>query len=183
MGRSIQVTNAARVAILLLVLLAGCGTAEKTTAPPAERSAATDLRTAETDFRPSDHGREAGKKRTGDDPGSTEGQGQADSTAANASAEELVQGFRVQVFSTSDIDIAKSRMTEAETLFPSEWFYLGYDPPVYKIRAGNFLNRLDAERFMQAAQERGFRGAWVVPEKVITNPPPPPPRETPQNPK
>lgn len=183
MGRSVQVRTAAGAALALLALFAGCGTAEKTAAPRAEHSTATDLRSAEKDFRPSDHGREAGGKRIGDEPGRNEELREADTAAVNASPEELVQGFRVQIFSTTDIDIAKARMTEAETLFPSEWFYLGYDPPVYKIRAGNFLNRLDAERFMQAAQERGFRGAWVVPEKVITAPPPPPPRETPQGPK
>lgn len=176
MGRSVQVRTAAGAALALLAFFAGCGTAEKTAAPRAEHSTATDLRSAEKDFRPSDHGREAGGKRIGDEPGRNEELREADTAAVNASPEELVQGFRVQIFSTTDIDIAKARMTEAETLFPSEWFYLGYDPPVYKIRAGNFLNRHDADRFVRYLSDKGFTGAWAVPQRVLKNPPPIPPK-------
>jgi hypothetical protein len=83
-------------------------------------------------------------------------------------------GYRVQLISTTSIDEAKARKLYAESLFPAEWFYLQYDPPTYKIRAGNFLIRFDADRFRSQAVERGFAGAWVVPEHVFKNPPPPP---------
>jgi hypothetical protein len=171
------------LSLIAAALVCGCGATQEVTPPRAEEREATDLRTAERDFRPSDYGREAAGKSLWDSSGTGGGTGGTDSVEAGVTPDELVQGFRVQVFSTSDIDIAKARMSDAELAFPAEWFYLSYDPPVYKIRAGNFLNRLDAERFMASAQERGFRGAWVVPEKVITNPPPPPPREVPPAPK
>ena len=84
---------------------------------------------------------------------------------------ELIPGFRVQVFSSSDIDEANTTMATVQGLFPEEWFYLVYDPPTYKIRAGNFLTRFDADRFVNQLASRGYREAWVVPEKVFKNPP------------
>jgi hypothetical protein len=182
MGRAVQVTFAGTF-VLICALAEGCGTTEQTALSRTAEPAETDLRTAEKDFRPSDYGREAAKKRPGEDAQTREDKTGTDTASVAATPGEMVQGFRVQVFSSGDIDIAKARMTEAEGMFPGDWFYISYDAPVYKIRAGNFLNRLDAERFMQSAQERGFRGAWVVPEKVIKDPPPPPPRETLQTPK
>jgi hypothetical protein len=95
---------------------------------------------------------------------------------------EEVSGFRIQVFSTTDIDEAGVKKGEAELLFPGEWVYLQYDQPSYKIRVGNFLRRYDAERFRTLAVEKGFGGAWIVPSRVLKNPPPPPPRPTPVEP-
>ena len=127
----------------------------------------------EADFRPSDHDTlPAPPSQTGtprlrqnpDNPGN----------AATPEGEaELVQGFRVQIYSTTDIDAAKAKKLEAESFFPSEWFYLQYDPPTYKIRGGNFLQRYEAERFVKLAVERGFGDSWAVPEKVFKEAPPP----------
>ena len=124
----------------------------------------------EADFRPSDHDTlPTSPSQTGtpllrqlDNPGN-----------AAAPEGELVQGFRVQIYSTTDIDAAKAKKLEAESYFPSEWFYLQYDPPTYKIRGGNFLQRYEAERFVKLAVERGFGDSWAVPEKVFKQAPPP----------
>ncbi|MBF8248556.1 MAG: SPOR domain-containing protein, partial [Bacteroidetes bacterium] len=43
------------------------------------------------------------------------------------------------------------------------------DPPSYKLRVGNFLNRADAEVYAQTFAAQGFPDAWVVPERVIKN--------------
>ena len=83
----------------------------------------------------------------------------------------FVPGFRVQVFSSQDIDEANSTMAEMQGLFLYEWFYLVYDPPTYKIRAGNFQTRFEADRFVTQLASRGYPDAWVVPEKVLKNPP------------
>jgi len=127
----------------------------------------------ESDFRPSDHDTLAPSPSHTGAP-SFEQKGEASGVAAAPEGDgELVQGFRVQIYSTTDIDAAKSKKAEAESYFPSEWFYLQYDPPTYKIRGGNFLQRYEAERFVKLAAEKGFGGAWAVPEKVFSQPSPP----------
>jgi len=164
------------IAIVLIpaALFSAC-TGGKETAREAPASTPQDaMARYESDFRPSDHdtipappqhtGAPAGLQK-GDTPGigtGQEGEG------------ELVQGFRVQIYSTTDIDAAKAKQLEAESYFPSEWFYLQYDPPTYKIRGGNFLQRYEAERFVKLAVEKGFTDSWAVPEKVLKTPPPPP---------
>jgi hypothetical protein len=65
---------------------------------------------------------------------------------------------------------------DAETQFPEEWFYVVYDAPTYKVRAGNFLERYEADRFGKLLAEKGYRDAWVVPEKVYKDAPPRPPQ-------
>lgn len=89
---------------------------------------------------------------------------------------ELTQGYRVQIFATTSHDEATQMKADAETQFPEEWFYVVYDAPTYKLRAGNFLERYEADRFGKSLAEKGYRDAWVVPEKVYKNAPPRPPQ-------
>ena len=37
-----------------------------------------------------------------------------------------------------------------------------YDAPFYKVRAGRFLNRSEAERLQTLADEKGYTNSWVV---------------------
>jgi hypothetical protein len=85
--------------------------------------------------------------------------------------QELIQGYRVQVFATSGYDYVTKMKETVEAQFPDEWFYLVYDPPTYKLRAGNFLERYEADRFARVHAEKGYKDAWVVPERVNKNPP------------
>jgi hypothetical protein len=152
------------------LLLAGCGSTNEAAKKPEGQAAAGDnLQKYESDFRPSDHDPidvAAAARDTLSETADTAAAVQPDQPV------EYVQGFRVQIFASTSIDAAKQRKTEAEGLFPKEWFYIQYDPPTYKIRAGNFLQRYEAERFVKQADEQGFRDAWAVPERVIKNPPP-----------
>ena len=84
-------------------------------------------------------------------------------------------GFRVQIYSSTSIDEANAKVAEVQGILPMEWFYVVYDAPAYEIRAGNFLKRFDADKFVRQLSDRGYRDAWVVPEKVFKNPPPRPP--------
>ncbi len=93
---------------------------------------------------------------------------------ANPVPAELVQGFRVQIHASTSIDQTSHQKELAEELFPAEWFYLVYDPPTYKLRAGNFLTRFEADRFLKELKESGFSDSWIVPDKVVQNPGPRP---------
>ncbi len=84
----------------------------------------------------------------------------------------VVQGFRVQLFSTPEIDEANKKKVQAEAAFPDEWFYVVYDQPTYKLRGGNFVNRAGADAFAKYLTGKGFPDAWIVPEKIVKNPRP-----------
>lgn len=84
-----------------------------------------------------------------------------------ALVEETILGFRIQILSTSNIDDADASRMAAQQLFLSDTVYVVYDPPVYKVRVGDFDSRLEANNRLADVQERGFRDAWVVPDNVL----------------
>lgn len=170
--------------VLCALILAGCSST-KETAPKTDAGAGEEMRKFEESFNPSDHDpmrvRDTERHPRPVDTTSVP----ALEEATEAVSLEMVQGFRVQVFSSTSIDEARAKKEEFETLFPAEWFYLQYDTPTYKLRAGNFQNRFEAERFARELTGQGYRNAWTVPERVFKFPPkrtPPPvvPQEDPQ---
>jgi hypothetical protein len=81
--------------------------------------------------------------------------------------EEIVQGFRVQVFSSSGVDEANLMKNIVQEKFINDSVYVVYDPPVYKVRAGDFLNRYEANQRLQDFVAGGYRDAWIVPDRII----------------
>jgi hypothetical protein len=154
-------------------MLAGCGGGGETARSDAAAAAAEELRAYEAEFRPSDHDQKpeevfgALKPKAAPD----------DTTGAQAGPDiepgpEVVQGYRVQILASPRMEEVRAKKAEAEATFPDEWFYLSYDPPTYKLRAGNFPTRFEADRFMKQLVERGFRDSWIVPERVFRDLPP-----------
>ena len=160
--------------IAVCALLIGCG-GSKELEKPRPTSPNSELNKYEAEFRPSDYDmdvkvffselrREKERKSIPSEPAATE-------------APIVVPGFRVQLLATGEIDEANAKKAEVEAAFPGEWFYIAYDPPTYKLRAGNFLNRTDADMYAKLLSEKGFPDAWIVPERVFKNIQP---RPTPQ---
>jgi hypothetical protein len=150
-------------AFLLALALQGCGGG----APRGESTGdgTAELRRREAEFTPSEF----------DQPPETllkdAGTAREDSVheIATPSPErepELTPGFRVQIYSSSDIDEANAMKTAAEAQFPTERFYLVYDPPIYKVRAGDFASRHEADRFARTLKDGGYNDAWIVPDRV-----------------
>ncbi len=161
------------LALLPALYLSACAPSREAAREPAARGNQDPLGKFESDFRPSDHDTIAPPPAP--HPGAPSAWKKGDTAGAVSATDtvgELVPGFRVQIYSTTDIDQAKAKKLEAEGDFPTEWFYLQYDPPTYKIRGGNFLQRYEAERFVRLAVDRGFSDSWAVPEKVFSQPPP-----------
>jgi hypothetical protein len=163
------------IAILLIpaALLSACSPGRETTHESPSTAPKDAMGRYEADFRPSDHDTMPAPPSHSGAPLLRQDRDNPGNAATPEGEGDLVQGFRVQIYSTTDIDAAKAKKLEAESYFPSEWFYLQYDPPTYKIRGGNFLQRYEAERFVKLAAEKGFADSWAVPEKVFKQPPPP----------
>jgi hypothetical protein len=81
--------------------------------------------------------------------------------------EEVVQGFRIQIFSSSSVDETTLMRNLALEKFISDSVYTVYDPPVYKVRVGDFVNRYEANQRLPEFVEKGYRDAWIVPDRTV----------------
>ena len=45
--------------------------------------------------------------------------------------------------------------------------YIVYDPPVYKVRIGDFRTRAEASQKLGAMSSIGFADAWVVGDRIV----------------
>ncbi len=161
-------------ATLAVLVLGGCASQQRT----AEKGAGggpNDLGRYESQFTPSDYDPDSAGIRPARTDTAAVPLPSAIDSMAHAST-ELIPGFRVQLLATTSIDEVSVRKTQAEEAFPTEWFYIEFDPPAYKLRAGNFRTRFEADRFARMIAARGFSDAWTVPERVVKDPGVPPPR-------
>jgi len=163
------------VPAVLALWIIGCG-GQRDATRDSTADPAVALSAFEADFNPSDLDPDPTATRSTRPDSASDPSGQ--NPYVSPAPTETVQGFRVQVFSTANIDEANARKTALEEAIPHERVYLEFDPPAYKIRAGNFLTRHDADRFVRFLSDKGITGAWAVPQRVLKNPPPPPPRPT-----
>jgi hypothetical protein len=81
--------------------------------------------------------------------------------------EEVVQGFRIQIFSSSNVDETTLMKNLALEKFVGDSIYVVYDAPVYKLRIGDFVNRYEANQRLPEFVEKGYRDAWIVPDRII----------------
>lgn len=86
-------------------------------------------------------------------------------------ANNTMNGYRVQIF----MEIGNEAIRHAESMkrkfteaFPELPVYLSYDQPYYRLRVGDFRNRLEAEKYMRLIKPK-FSLAFVTAD--IINPP------------
>lgn len=79
--------------------------------------------------------------------------------------EKVVNGFRVQVFSTNDALAAEITKARLISLFYEE-VRVTFDAPNYKVRIGKFANRRQAEAFRLRLYNAGYRQAWIVRSRI-----------------
>jgi len=91
---------------------------------------------------------------------------------------ETVQGYRIQVFASNNYDEAVSVRNALNIDLPAQWVYMVYDAPTYKVRVGDYTNRADANLAVDGFIEKGYKGAWVVPDRVLANPRAKPPSQS-----
>ena len=157
----------------LALFLAGCssGSSTRNESTTGTTVNSDELTAYEADFRPSDYDAnldEYFKKNTIDSTVVAP----VDTQSVEEEPEpETIQGYRVQLFSSTDFEEANAKKAEAESLFPEEKFYVVYDAPVYKIRGGNFRTRFDADKLSKRLEKHGYRNAWIVPDRIEKLPP------------
>jgi hypothetical protein len=75
-----------------------------------------------------------------------------------------MRGYRVQLANVTTEEQARSIESRARAVF--ETVYVIFQSPSYKIRGGDFRRRSDADQAAAEARRVGFRGAWVVPDRI-----------------
>ncbi len=160
-------------ASLALLMLGGCASQQRT-AGKGSGGGPNALGRYEAQFTPSDYDVDSAGARTAP-ADSAEVPTPSTTDTSPHGATELIPGFRVQLLATTSIDEVNAHKAEAEEAVPGEWFYIEFDPPTYKLRAGNFRTRFEADRFARMIAARGFADAWTVPQRVLKDPGPPPP--------
>jgi cell division protein FtsN len=74
-------------------------------------------------------------------------------------------GYRVQLLQTQDTKLARATVREAILALNTEVEII-YEAPYYKVRAGQFTNRYDAEQLQNLASDKGYANCWVVRTQV-----------------
>jgi hypothetical protein len=88
--------------------------------------------------------------------------------AAAGGATDVPNGFRVQVIASSQIEKvrAEQKALESRVSYP---LYIIVTPPYYKLVAGDFVKRSEADAAALKLKEFGYADAWVVRSKVRTS--------------
>lgn len=82
-----------------------------------------------------------------------------------------MNGFRVQIFmeiGNEAVDHANVVKQEFEELYPELPIYLSYEQPYYRLRVGDFRNRVEAEKYLRLLKPQ-YSLAFVTAD--IINPP------------
>ena len=74
---------------------------------------------------------------------------------------EMVQGFRIQLMATSNINQATEMKKNAMVKLQGR-IYLAFEGAQYKIRLGDFLSHDAAKAALQEVVQNGYQDAWIV---------------------
>lgn len=80
------------------------------------------------------------------------------------------QGYRIQVISTNNRTKALEAKTKIYQRFPELKTYLMYQSPFFKLKVGNFIDREEAESYMQDILQLFPTGVYVVRDVVEVKP-------------
>jgi len=74
-------------------------------------------------------------------------------------------GYRVQIFSGSNRKSAYSAQSHLQDQYPELRTYIIYNEPNFKVRAGDFRTRMEAEKLIQELRP-SFSSLFIIPEKI-----------------
>lgn len=72
------------------------------------------------------------------------------------------KGYRLMIISTNNRDEAIAAKTKVYTYFPELKAYLWHQSPYYKVKAGNFKDRNEAENYQQKLNVYFPKGVFIM---------------------
>jgi hypothetical protein len=89
---------------------------------------------------------------------------------ATRNARSTATGFRIQVISTNNRAKALEAKTKVYQQFPELKAYLLYQSPNYRLRVGNFKDRMEAETYLESIKSIFPTGIYIVNDRIEVNP-------------
>ncbi|MCC8410528.1 SPOR domain-containing protein [Mucilaginibacter sp. UR6-1] len=86
----------------------------------------------------------------------------------NSGARSSNYGYRVQIFNGSNRKDAYKAQNRFQDMHPDMRTYISYRDPNFKVHAGDFRTRLEAQKMLEELKPY-FSGMFVIPGKI--NPP------------
>ena len=72
------------------------------------------------------------------------------------------KGFRLMIISTNNRDEAIAAKTKVYTFFPDLKAYMWYQSPYFRVKAGNFKERKDAEAYQRRLNTYFPKGVFIM---------------------
>lgn len=76
------------------------------------------------------------------------------------------KGFRILLISTNNRNEAMNAKTKVYSYFPELKAYLWYQSPYFRVKAGNFLERKDAESYQKRLNVYFPKGVFIMEDEV-----------------
>lgn len=76
------------------------------------------------------------------------------------------KGFRLMIISTNNREEALAAKTKVYTYFRELKAYLWYQSPYFRVKAGNFKDRKDAEAYQKRMSIYFPKGVFVIPDII-----------------
>ena len=83
-------------------------------------------------------------------------------TTSKKSAARTARGYRLLVVNTNKREEAIAAKTKIYTYFPELNAYLSYQTPYFKLKAGNFQTRAEAERYRKNMATMFPKGVFII---------------------
>lgn len=80
------------------------------------------------------------------------------------------KGFRLMIISTTSRNEAIAAKTKIYTYFPELKAYLWYQSPYFRVKAGNFKERKDAEAYQKRLNTYFPRGVFIMKDVIEVKP-------------
>ena len=75
--------------------------------------------------------------------------------------------YRVQVFASYRIEAVREQQKQLENKLKEE-LLIGYEAPYYKLFAGSYENRKEAEKLLPKLKKLGYFDAWIVTTNALS---------------
>ena len=82
----------------------------------------------------------------------------------------IAKGYRLIVITTNNRDEAIAAKTKVYTYFPELKAYLWHQSPYYKVKAGNFTDRKEAEAYQKKLNVYFEKGVFIMNDIVEVKP-------------
>jgi hypothetical protein len=88
-------------------------------------------------------------------------------TLQPAQSSDVSFRFRIQVFASSQIDVLRQEKKTLESKIDIPVF-IAFESPYYKLYAGDFTIRSEAENYLPRMKKMGYNDSWIVRTKSLS---------------